>query len=161
MMKSFVKEALAAVCLIISVLACSQKGSEEVGGYDDYPGGPDYGKGFVFLYDTSSGTLTEAHEAVIELPSVAGEMELSFVSFGLAGPTKVSGPDDIAVEALYKGGSTEGDPVYGEKDGMVQYIQKMKVTYGNKQGVADRTAVYHVVGDDGYDGVIVEFTLKQ
>ena len=47
------------------------------------------------------------------------------------------------------------------KDGMVQYIQKMKVTYGNKQGVADRTAVYHVVGDDGYDGVIVEFTLKQ
>ena len=158
MMKSFVKEALAAVCLILSVLSCSQKGSEE----EEYPVGPYFGKeGFVFLYDQSTDALTEAHEAVIELPSVAGEMELSFVSFGLYGPTKVSGPDDIAVEALYKGGSTEGDPVYGEKDGMVQYIQKMKVTYGNKQGVADRTAVYHVVGDDGYDGVIVECTLKQ
>lgn len=155
MMKSFVKEALAAVCLIMAVISCSKKEEE-------YPVGPYFGKdGVVFLYDQSTDALTEAHEAVIELPSVAGEMELSFVSFGLFGPIRVSGPDDIAVEALYKGGSTEGDPVYGEKDGMVQYIQKMKVTYGNKQGVADRTAVYHVVGDDGYDGVIVEFTLKQ
>ncbi|MGN1220122.1 MAG: hypothetical protein ACI4TU_04205 [Candidatus Cryptobacteroides sp.] len=154
MMKRLVKEALSALCLVMSVVSCSQKDEE-------YRVGPGYSKGVVFLYDPSSGTLTEAHEAVIELPSAAGEMELSFVSFGLCGPIKVSGPDDIAVEALYKSGSTEGDPVYGEKDGMVQYIQKMTVTYGNKPGKADRTAVYHVVGYNGFDGVIAEFTLKQ
>lgn len=158
MIKTSLQVALC-ILLAISVASCWQKEEDEQV-IPDVPTGPQYDDGTIFIYEPLTGTLTEAHGAVIVLPAVAGVTEVSFVPFGLGNIYKMSGPDDIVVEALYEN-PPYGDDVYGEQDGMVQYVQKMKISYGDKPDGVDKVAVYKVLGYDGISPCVAIFTLKQ
>ena len=141
MIKTSLQVALC-ILLAISVASCWQKEEDEQV-IPDVPTGPQYDDGTIFIYEPLTGTLTEAHGAVIVLPAVAGVTEVSFV-----------------VEALYEN-PPYGDDVYGEQDGMVQYVQKMKISYGDKPDGVDKVAVYKVLGYDGISPCVAIFTLKQ